>query len=34
MSGEEFRNVVGNMRKEFDAEGNARMIIQNKDAFK
>jgi magnesium-transporting ATPase (P-type) len=27
MTGEEFRSIVGNMRKELDNEGNAKMCI-------
>jgi magnesium-transporting ATPase (P-type) len=34
MTGEEFRNIVGTMRKELDNEGNAKMCIQNKNEFK
>lgn len=34
MPGEEFRRLVGDLRKERDAEGNFNMAIQNKSEFK
>jgi magnesium-transporting ATPase (P-type) len=34
MTGEEFRNAVGQLRKELDSEGNAKMHIQNIQEFR
>jgi Ca2+ transporting ATPase len=34
MTGEEFRRLVGEVRKEIDGEGKERVIIQNKEDFK
>ena len=34
MTGEEFTNTIGPMRKELDNEGNVRLYIENISVFK
>lgn len=33
MPAEEFRRLIGGMKKEIDQEGNVRMIVANKKEF-